>query len=226
MTKGESFVWIKNLLFLVFTFFLTVSCSQRNENSKNIANCISGWALRYDKVILVEESLSKLDKLDEFIVIKQGIDASGGGQYWFLLIGVSGREGVLLNMADSINQPILDYIEYDLAKSFIDRGRLNIRKNKNSELNLDVNHVPCTFFKYQDGVEGSFEYSFSGFSNHMKGLHGFIQELAILASEMESGVELDSKDPLVNKNDDEVIRLKQKFSEDHFFELKSLNQNE
>lgn len=91
-----------------------------------------------------------------------------------------------------------------------------------SELSLEVNHVPCTFLKYYDESETGFEHRFSGLSNHMKGLHEFIQTLNIMTSELEANVEQDLSDPIHDKDQTKIQKFKLMLTEDNFFELQSL----
>jgi hypothetical protein len=198
-----------------------IACSKNDENRINLEKCVGGWSMYSDKINAVQDSLRQLGTLDKYIVYKQGTDGSGSNHYWFLLIGTKDNDGVLLNMSGTIKSPVVEMIEYSIAEDLITQGKSNFQKIKDSELSLEVNHVPCSFFKYEQGGR-SFEHSFSGLTNHMPDLHAYINDLTLLSIRLESEVERDKSDPLDGKNLAVTKQLKEDMKNNYFIELKGL----
>lgn len=208
----------------VFSFLVLLGCSDARKNEENLDSCIAQWAYRYSKIELVDESIRQLGVFDEFIVLKQGAGASVGGLYDFLFLGISEGKGILLYMGDSIKKPVIKHIELARAKSLISEGKTVAQNNIDSELNLDVNGVSCTFIKYSEmNSKDGFEHSFSGFTNHMNGLHQYILNLNVFTSDLASEVEKDGSNPLDGKDETQVSLYKNKLADNNFLEVVGAN---
>lgn len=212
------FVWIKKVFLFSLLIISLTGCSGNKQNIDNLSYCVNGWATYHEKIYAVESELRNIGFLNEYIAIKQGIDGAGGGQYWFMLVGIKDSEGVIVHMSDNITQPIVESVQFELAEDLIAEGKRSLELEEYKILALDVNHVPCHFFKYKKG-EANFDVSFSGLTNHMVELHDYLLRLSSIAIKLRENVEKDRSDPKVDKSIAEIEKLKNEMKTNYFIEF-------